>query len=55
LDLISNETKKTDKIRGCKKGSTHSVKSGDLIKLAKKYKVSTSTICRWRIKGKIEI
>lgn len=48
-----HEIKKTDKVRGCKKGSIRTAKSGELIKLAKKYKVSTTTICRWRKKGKM--
>jgi hypothetical protein len=36
----------TDKKPGCKKGSKHRMPSGSLLVLAKKYKVSTSTICR---------
>lgn len=52
---MPKETRKTDQVRGCKKGSKRSVKPGALIELAKKYKVSTSTICRWRSKGKIHI
>lgn len=52
---MPKQIKKTDQVRGCKKGSKRSVKPGALIELAKKYKVSTSTICRWRSKGKIHI
>jgi hypothetical protein len=52
---LPKETKKTDLVRGCKLGSFHTVESGALIKQAKKYNVSTSTICRWRQKGKIKI
>jgi uncharacterized protein YjcR len=44
---------KTDRVRGAKPGSSWTVKSGTLIKLAKKYGVSTSTICRWKQKGKL--
>lgn len=52
---LPKEIKKTDLVRGCKPGSFHSVESGALLKLAKKHGVSTSTICRWRLKGKIKV
>lgn len=40
---------------GAKEGSTKKNSDGSLIKLAKKYKVSTSTICKWIKKGKIKL
>lgn len=52
MDLPEPE-RKTDKVRGAKLGSAWSVKKGELIRLAKKHNVSTSTICRWKKKGKL--
>jgi|GEM_PF-3994329 len=45
----------SDKRRGAKKKSKKLVKSGVLIKYAKKYDVDTSTICRWIRKGKLKV
>lgn len=46
---------KSDKCRGTKLGSKRLAKSGEVLKMAKKYNVSKSTICKWRDKGLIKI
>jgi hypothetical protein len=48
------ETRISDKKRGRKIGQKITVQPGALLKLAKKYKVSPSSVCRWIKKGKIK-
>jgi len=52
IDLPERKIK-TDRVRGAKPGSSWTVKRGTIIKLAKKYGMSKSTICRWRQRGKL--
>jgi hypothetical protein len=50
---IKQEKPKTDKKPGAKLGVKKVSSRGEVLRLAKKYNVSSSTICRWRKKGKI--
>lgn len=47
--------RKTNLKQGPKIGSKQKVKQGVLIKLAKEYNVSTSTVCRWIKKDSIKV